>query len=92
VLPDGTIDNINQAGIDWYNNFIDALVAEGIEPMVTLYHNDLPQALQEKYGGMLSREVIPHFVDYARLMFKTYGDRVSCCDVINGPYILILRL
>lgn len=45
--------------------------------MVTLFHNDLPQALQDEFGGMLSRKVIPHYVDYARLMFQRFGDRVS---------------
>jgi beta-glucosidase/6-phospho-beta-glucosidase/beta-galactosidase len=76
VLPDGTTDNVNEAGIKWYSDFIDALLAAGVQPMVTLFHNDLPQALQTKYGGMLSREVIPLYVEYARLMFDRLGDRV----------------
>jgi beta-glucosidase len=77
VLPDGTIDNINEKGIEYYDNLINALLDAGVQPMVTLFHNDLPQALEEKYGGFLSRDVISHFVDYAKLMFERFGDRVG---------------
>ena len=77
VMADGTLATINEPGIKYYDNLINGLLAAGVKPMVTLYHNDLPNALQEKYGGWLSRETIPHFVDYARLMFQRFGDRVS---------------
>lgn len=77
VLPDGTIDNINEKGIEYYDNLINALLDAGVQPMVTLFHNDLPQALEEKYGGFLNRDVVSHFVDYAKLMFERFGDRVS---------------
>lgn len=87
VLPDGTLKSINEAGIKWYDNFINALVAAGIQPMVTLYHNDLPQALQDKFGGMLSREVIPLFIDYARLMFQRFGDRVKWWSTFNEIHV-----
>ena len=75
-MTDGTLATVNEPGIKYYDNLINALLAARVQPMVTLYHNDLPNALQVKYGGWLSRETIPHYVDYARLMFKRFGDRV----------------
>ncbi|KAF6215373.1 hypothetical protein GE061_010125 [Apolygus lucorum] len=84
VLPDGTTSNINQAGIDYYMNLIDELIANGIEPVVALYHWDLPVTLQ-KFGGWLNPKVVDLFVDYADLMFKTYGDKVKWWITINEP-------
>lgn len=57
VFPDG-VGEVNEAGIQYYRNLIDELLANGIEPIVTLYHYDLPWALVEKYNGWLSREVV----------------------------------
>lgn len=76
VLPDGTLGSLNQAGVDYYNTLIDELIKAGIKPMVTIYHWDLPLALQAQ-GGWLSTSTVHHFEQYARLLFKTYGDRVS---------------
>lgn len=76
ILPDGTLSLINEPGIDFYNRLIDALLAEGIQPMVTLYHWDLPQALQD-FGGWLDEAVVGYFNDFARLCFQRFGDRVS---------------
>lgn len=90
VLPNGKLGNgtgINEKGIKWYSDFIDALLEAGVQPMVTLFHNDLPQALQDEFGGMLSKKVIPHYVDYARLMFQRFGDRVKWWSTFNEIHI-----
>lgn len=76
ILPDGTIKNVNRKGIEYYNKLIDGLQKAGIEPMVTLYHWDLPQALQDANGGWLSETVSDLFAEYARICYKEFGDRV----------------
>jgi beta-glucosidase/6-phospho-beta-glucosidase/beta-galactosidase len=83
ILPEG-IGRINQAGIDYYNNLINALKAVNIEPMVTLYHWDLPHALQSQ-GGWLNPQVLDWFEEFARLCFSQFGDRVKSWITINEP-------
>ena len=75
IFTDGTASTFNQAGIDFYNKFIDALVAAGIQPVVTLYHWDLPQHLQD-IGGWPNEELVGHFENYARTCYKAFADRV----------------
>ena len=77
VMPDGTRSSANEAGVRYYNNLINELLANNIQPMVTLYHWDLPQALQDKYGGWMNESIQDIFVDYARFCFQRFGDRVS---------------
>ncbi len=86
ILPNGS-GAINQAGIAFYNALIDTLVSQGIEPMITLYHWDLPQALQDKYGGWESRAIIDDFVNYCKVCFDNYNDRVKYWIVMNEPNI-----
>ncbi|XP_078481218.1 lactase-like protein [Ciona intestinalis] len=88
VLPTGKIDNINEEGISYYNNLINDLIAANIQPVVTLYHWDLPLALQNEFGGWLSDVIIPLFVDYAELCFQRYGDRVKTWITLNEPRVV----
>ncbi|XP_070577049.1 cytosolic beta-glucosidase-like [Ptychodera flava] len=90
VLPNGTIDNINELGIQYYNNLIDELIANGIQPMVTLYHWDLPQALHDSYGGWMSEDIVEDFANYASLCFERFGDRVKFWLTFNEPWIISL--
>ncbi|XP_013394024.1 lactase-phlorizin hydrolase-like [Lingula anatina] len=87
VLPNGTIDNINEAGIDYYNNLINSLIANNIQPMVTLYHWDLPQDLEDQ-GGWLNETTNEHFKNYSRLCFERFGDRVKFWITFNEPWIV----
>uniref|UniRef100_H2YTH1 beta-glucosidase n=1 Tax=Ciona savignyi TaxID=51511 RepID=H2YTH1_CIOSA len=90
IIPTGEInDGINQPGVDYYNNLIDELLANNIQPMVTLYHWDLPQALQDKYEGWLDQSgiIVKAFADYTDFCFKTYGDRVKFWITFNEPFI-----
>jgi lactase-phlorizin hydrolase len=82
ILPLGTIEKINQAGIDYYNRVINDLIENGIEPMITLYHFDLPQPLS-KIGGWLNEDVATHFADLARVAYENFGDRVKTWITFN---------
>ncbi|XP_058783205.1 beta-glucosidase 24-like [Vicia villosa] len=84
IMPNGTLKGgINQEGINFYNNLINELLKNGIEPFVTIMHFDYPLALQQKLGGFLNRSIVRHFKDFSELLFKTYGDRVKYWTTIN---------
>ena len=74
-------------GVEFYNKMIDSLIENGIEPMVTLFHWDLPQKLQDSNGGQISDEFPNWFADYADFCFRTFGDRVKKWLTFNEPYI-----
>lgn len=76
----------NPEGIAFYNRLIDCLLEHGIEPLVTLYHWDLPLALQIEHNGWLGRELVPAFADYARICFDAFGDRVKRWLTLNEPW------
>ncbi|XP_066253619.1 myrosinase 1-like [Euwallacea similis] len=84
ILQDGTPLTLNQAGIDFYVNFVKELIANGIEPMVTLYHWELPQHLED-LGGWLNPEMADYFGDYARIVFKNLGPYIKYWVTINEP-------
>lgn len=84
IFPDGD-GIINEAGVDFYNRLIDELLANGIEPCATLYHWDLPQALEEK-GGWRSRATVHAFDRYANTAIERFGDRMNRWFTINEPW------
>jgi len=85
VQPDGT-GPANPAGIGFYDRLVDALLAQGISPFVTLYHWDLPQSLEDR-GGWLSRDTAYRYADYAALVADTLGDRVGMWVTLNEPFV-----
>ena len=88
VLPTGR-DVVNGPGLDFYDRLVDALLEAGIQPMVTLYHGDLPQALQED-GGWLNRDTIEHFATYADVVGRRLGDRVEHWIPVNEPNVVTM--
>ena len=82
ILPKGS-GAVNETGLAFYEHIIDACRRSGIEPMITLYHWDLPQALQEAYGGWESPQSIGDFVEYAELLFKRFGKKVKYWITFN---------
>jgi len=86
ILPAGC-GRVNQAGIDFYNRLIDALIDNDIAPWVTLYHWDLPAALQFEKDGWLNPEIASVFADYAAVCFEHFGDRVKNWITLNEPWV-----
>lgn len=84
-MPTG-MQAVNQAGIDYYNRVIDYLLECGIEPWVTIYHWDLPHAL-ELQGGWTQRDIVSRFEDYTTLCARNFGDRVNHWMVMNEPSV-----
>ncbi|MBZ0295493.1 MAG: beta-glucosidase [Anaerolineae bacterium] len=84
ILPDGT-GTVNEVGLDFYERLVDSLLANGIQPWATLYHWDLPQALQDA-GGWPARATVDAFVNYADVVSKRLGDRVKHWMTHNEPW------
>jgi beta-glucosidase len=82
IFPEGT-GRPNPNGLDFYNRLVDALLEAGIEPFATLYHWDLPQTLQDRYGGWCSAETAKAFAEYAGYVAEHLGDRVKHYFTIN---------
>ncbi len=89
IVPDGD-GEVNAAGVTHYHRVIDALLARGIEPVVTMYHFDLPAALDE-CGGWAQRSTIDAFERYARILFEEYGSKVKYWLTINEQNMMILH-
>ena len=88
VLPDGKGGTINRKGLDFYDRLVDGLVARGITPLVTLYHWDLPSALDDR-GGWLNPDIAPWFADYASVVARALGDRVGMWATLNEPWVVM---
>ena len=87
VQPGGT-GKANEAGLDFYDRLTDALLAEGIKPMPTLFHWDLPQELEDA-GGWLARDTAARFADYASLAAERLADRIDTWITLNEPFIVM---
>lgn len=86
ILPQGILSSgVNRAGIAYYNKLIDALLAANIEPVVTMYHYDLPQTIQD-LGGLTNPLFVKFFYDYARILYESFGDRVKRWITFNEPF------
>lgn len=92
IIPlGGRNDPVNEAGLQYYSDLVDELLDHEITPFVTLYHWDIPQALEDGYGGMLNQEAYtPDFVNYARVCFERLGDRVKNWITYNEPGVYSL--
>jgi beta-glucosidase len=86
IFPQGT-GTVNKKGIDFYSRLVDELLKRGIRPNATLYHWDLPEALDDR-GGWLNRDVANWFGDYAATMFEALGDRVEMWSTLNEPWVV----
>ena len=87
ILPQGT-GTVNAAGLDFYDRLVDALLAKGIAPNLTLYHWDLPQALEDR-GGWLAPESPDWFAEYAAVTARRLGDRVPYWCTFNEPWVIV---
>ncbi|KAI4324293.1 hypothetical protein L6164_023844 [Bauhinia variegata] len=86
VLPKGKLSGgVNQEGIKYYHSLIDRILAKGLKPFVTIFHWDLPQALEDEYSGFLSPRIVNDFRDYSELCFKEFGDKVKHWITLNEP-------
>lgn len=85
LIPEGT-GKINQKAVDFYNDYINELIANGIEPFMNLYHFDMPMKLQEQ-GGWLNRKTVAAYVEYAKTCFELFGDRVKKWFTHNEPIV-----
>jgi beta-glucosidase len=86
VLPEGT-GRVNPKGLDFYSRLVDELLENGIAPNATLFHWDLPAALDDR-GGWLNRDIAHWFAEYAEVMFKALDDRVPRWSTLNEPWVV----
>lgn len=94
IIPlGGRNDPVNEDGVAFYNKLIDALLARGITPWITLYHWDLPQGLQDRYGGWLNiEESQKDFERYAGVCYERFGDRVKNWITVNEPWVVSIHV
>ena len=87
ILPEGT-GEVNAKGLQFYSDLVDELLKYGIEPMITIYHWDMPQGIYNR-GGWLNPEIIGWFENYTRILVEALSDRVTYWFTINEPQIFI---
>lgn len=90
ILPTGFVNEINPAGITYYNNLINALLENGIQPMITIYHWDMAQTVSD-LGGATNSKIRQYLKDFARVAFENFGDRVKYWITYNEPKNLCLK-
>ncbi len=86
IFPEGK-GHINEKGLDFYRRLVDSLRAAGIQPLITLFHWDLPAALDDR-GGWLNRNIARWFADYASMMFRALDDRQPMWATLNEPWVV----
>jgi beta-glucosidase len=84
IIPDGS-GPVNRIGLDFYERLVDGLLSRSITPLLTLYHWDLPQPLQD-VGGWLSRDTVERFAEFADVVGRALGDRVRAFTTLNEPF------
>ncbi|KAL1168345.1 hypothetical protein V6Z11_A05G076600 [Gossypium hirsutum] len=89
LIPNGR-GPVNVKGLQYYNNLINELIKNGIEPHATLHHYDLPQTLEDEYGGWLNRGIVKDFTAYADICFREFGDRVLYWTTVNEANVFVL--
>lgn len=87
IMPEGR-GRVNQAGLDFYSRLVDALLERGIRPSATLYHWDLPAALDDR-GGWLNPDIADWFAEYAHVVFRALDDRVPMWATLNEPWVVM---
>ncbi|OCT99436.1 beta-klotho [Xenopus laevis] len=87
LFPEGS-GTPSDDGVRYYNNMINLLISKNVMPVITLYHWDLPAAIQERHGGWPNETVIHLFHDYAKFCFHRFGDRVKYWITMHNPYLI----
>ncbi|URD75635.1 Glycosyl hydrolase family 1 [Musa troglodytarum] len=87
IFPEGE-GRVNWKGVAYYDRLINYMLQRGITPYANLYHYDLPEALEKKYNGLLSRKIVDAYANYAEFCFKTFGDRVKNWMTFNEPRVV----
>ncbi|MGO3114280.1 glycoside hydrolase family 1 protein [Enterococcus pseudoavium] len=89
LIDDLETNTVNQDAVDFYNNVIDTMIAEGMTPVMNLHHFDLPVELYDKFGGWESKKVVDLYVGFAEKCFELFGDRVKFWATHNEPMVVV---
>ncbi|KAG7951401.1 hypothetical protein I3843_12G006000 [Carya illinoinensis] len=87
IIPTGKLrDGVNETGVAYYNKLINELIHQDLKPFATIFHWDIPQNLEDEYGGFLNETVVDDFLDFVNVCFQRFGDRVKHCITLNEPW------